>query len=116
MLWKTGFSASSDVRSYKWDCKTLTKTDLSPDTKVVTEGDGKDKKVTQVVGNDGGKTVINITVNVSGGNGGAGGSGGSGGAGRTSLVRGRAVPSGIQVPPQPCPSAVQGFCPGGVGA
>lgn len=81
MLWKTGFSASSDVRSYKWDCKTLTKTDLSPDTKVVTEGDGKDKKVTQVVGNDGGKTVINITVNVSGGNGGDGGSGGSGGAG-----------------------------------
>ena len=81
MLWKTGFSASSDVRSYKWDCKTLTKTDLSPDTKVVTEGDGKDKKVTQVVGNDGGKTVINITVNVSGGNGGDGGAGGSGGAG-----------------------------------
>ena len=81
MLWKTGFSASSDVRSYKWDCKTLTKTDLSPDTKVVTEGDGKDKKVTQVVGNDGGKTVINITVN--GGNGGDGGAGGSGGAGGT---------------------------------
>lgn len=88
MLWKTGFSASSDVRSYKWDCKTLTKTDLSPDTKVVTEGDGKDKKVTQVVGNDGGKTVINITVNVSGGNGGDGGSGGSGGAGGSGGVGG----------------------------
>ena len=79
MLWKSGFSASSDVRSYKWDCKTLTKTDLSPDVKVTTDGDGKNKKVTEVVGNDGDKTVINITVN--GGNGGDGGSGGNGGDG-----------------------------------
>lgn len=97
MLWKTGFSASSDVRSYKWDCKTLTKTDLSPDTKVVTEGDGKDKKVTQVVSNDGGKTVINITVNVSGGNGGDGGSGGSGGAGGSGGDGGSGGGSGIGV-------------------
>lgn len=83
MLYKLGGNAgySSDVRTFKWDFKTLTKTDLSTRTNVVTEGDGKDKKVTQVVGNDGGKTVINITVNVSGGNGGDGGSGGSGGAG-----------------------------------
>ena len=83
MLYKLGGNAgySSDVRTFKWDFETLTKTDLSTRTNVVTSGDGKDKKVTQVVGNDGGKTVINITVNVSGGNGGAGGSGGSGGAG-----------------------------------
>lgn len=83
MLYKLGGNAgySSDVRTFKWDFETLTKTDLSTRTNVVTEGDGKDKKVTQVVGNDGGKTVINITVNVSGGNGGDGGSGGSGGAG-----------------------------------
>lgn len=81
MLYKLGGNAgySSDVRTFKWDFETLTKTDLSTRTNVVTEGDGKDKKVTQVVGNDGGKTVINITVN--GGNGGDGGSGGSGGAG-----------------------------------
>ncbi len=81
MLYKLGGNAgySSDVRQFVWDYDTLTKKELTP--KVTTEGDGKDKKVTQVVGNDGGKTVINITVNVSGGNGGDGGSGGSGGAG-----------------------------------
>ena len=81
MLWKNGVGASSDVRSYKWDCKTMTKKDLTPNTKVTTSGEGTDKKVTEVVGNDEGKTVINITVNVSGGNGGNGGSGGSGGSG-----------------------------------
>lgn len=81
MLYKLGGNAgySSDVRQFVWDYDTLTKKELTP--KVTTEGDGKDKKVTQVVGNDGGKTVINITVNVSGGNGGDGGPGGSGGAG-----------------------------------
>lgn len=90
MLWKTGSGASSDVRSYKWDCRTMERTDLTPDnpidktevkSNVVTDGEGEDKKVTQVVGNDDGKTIINITVNVKGGDGGAGGAGGSGGAG-----------------------------------
>ena len=81
MLWKNGVGASSDVRSYKWDCKTMTKKDLTPNTKVTTSGEGTDKKVTEVVGNDEGKTVINITVNVTGGNGGDGGSGGNGGSG-----------------------------------
>ena len=84
MLYKLGGNAgySSDVRTFKWDYATLSKTDLSTRTTVSTTGDGKDKKVDQVVSNDGDKTVINITVNGgSGGDGGAGGSGGSGGAG-----------------------------------
>ena len=89
MLYKLGGNAgySSDVRTFKWNFETLTKTDLSSRTNVVTEGEGSSKKVTQVVGNDDGKTVINIIVNGgsggdggSGGNGGSGGSGGSGGA------------------------------------
>lgn len=86
MLYKLGGNAgySSDVRTFKWDFETLTKTDLSSHTNVITSGDGKDKKVDQVVGNDGDKTVINITVNGgSGGAGGSGGDGGSGGAGGT---------------------------------
>lgn len=84
MLYKLGGNAgySSDVRTFKWDYATLSKTDLSTRTTVSTTGDGKDKKVDQVVSNDGDKTVINITVNGgNGGDGGAGGSGGSGGAG-----------------------------------
>lgn len=83
MLYKLGGNAgySSDVRTFKWDFETLTKTDLSSRTNVITSGDGKDKKVDQVVGNDGDKTVINITVN--GGSGGSGGSGGDGGSGGT---------------------------------
>ena len=81
MLYKLGGNAgySSDVRQFVWDYDTLTKRELTP--KVTTEGEGSDKKVSQVVGNDDGKTVINITVN--GGSGGAGGDGGSGGAGGT---------------------------------
>lgn len=90
MLWKTGAGASSDVRSYKWDYRTMSKTDLTPDspidksevkTNVTTDGNGENKRVTQVVGNDGENTVINITVNVTGGNGGSGGNGGNGGNG-----------------------------------
>ena len=84
MLYKLGGNAgySSDVRQFVWDYDTLTKRELTP--KVTTNGNGKDKKVTQVVGNDGGKTVINITVNGgNGGDGGAGGSGGDGGSGGT---------------------------------
>ena len=75
MLYKLGGNAgySSDVRTFKWDYATLSKTDLSTRTTVSTAGEGKDKKVDQVVSNDDGKTVINITVN--GGSGGAGGSG-----------------------------------------
>ena len=75
MLYKLGGNAgySSDVRTFKWDYATLSKTDLSTRTTVSTTGDGKDKKVDQVVSNDDGKTVINITVN-----GGSGGDGGSG--------------------------------------
>lgn len=82
MLYKLGGNAgySSDVRQFVWDYETLTKKELTP--KVTTEGDGSEKKVTQVVGNDDGKTIINITVNGgSGGDGGAGGSGGDGGSG-----------------------------------
>ncbi len=81
MLFKLGGNAgySSDVRQFRWDYETLAKTELTPSVK--TEGEGADKKVTQVVGNDDGKTVINITVNVTGGSGGDGGSGGSGGSG-----------------------------------
>ena len=65
MLYKLGGNAgySSDVRTFKWDYATLSKTDLSTRTTVSTTGDGKDKKVDQVVSNDDGKTVINITVN-----------------------------------------------------
>lgn len=84
MLYKLGGNAgySSDVRQFVWDYDTLTKRELTP--KVTTEGEGSDKKVSQVVGNDDGKTVINITVNGgSGGAGGSGGDGGSGGAGGT---------------------------------
>lgn len=86
MLYKLGGNAgySSDVRTFKWDYATLSKTDLSTRTTVSTAGEGKDKKVDQVVSNDDGKTVINITVNGgSGGAGGSGGDGGSGGAGGT---------------------------------
>lgn len=84
MLYKLGGNAgySSDVRQFVWDYDTLTKRELTP--KVTTEGEGSDKKVSRVVGNDDGKTVINITVNGgSGGAGGSGGDGGSGGAGGT---------------------------------
>lgn len=72
---------SSQVRMYKWDLATFNKTDLSSQVTTTTEGEGKDKKVTQVVGNDNGKTVVNVTVNVSGGDGGSGGAGGDGGSG-----------------------------------
>ena len=81
MLYKKGGNAgySSDVQQFRWDFSTLTKQKLTPNVK--TTGEGSDKKVTGVVGNDEGKTVINITVNVTGGNGGDGGSGGNGGSG-----------------------------------
>lgn len=81
MLYKKGGNAgySSDVRQFRWDYETLDKKEMSPN--VVTDGEGSNKKVTKVVGNDEGKTVINITVNVTGGNGGDGGSGGDGGNG-----------------------------------
>ena len=72
---------SSQAHMFKWDLRTWEKTDLTPNVKVSTDGDGKDKKVTEIVGNDDGKTVVNITVNVKGGDGGDGGSGGSGGDG-----------------------------------
>ena len=83
VLYKLGSNAgpSSQVKLYKWDIKTWNKTDLSSKVTTTTEGEGKEKKVTQIVGNDDGKTVVNVTVNVSGGNGGDGGSGGSGGDG-----------------------------------
>ena len=74
-----GVSGTSKL--YKWDLTNFNKTDLSSQVTTTTEGEGKNKKVTQVVGNDGGKTVVNVTVNVSGGNGGDGGAGGSGGSG-----------------------------------
>lgn len=77
-----GNSGLSGQQSFaKWSLSTFEKTDLSNNITASTTGEGKDKKVTQVVGNDGGKTVINITVNVTGGTGGDGGSGGSGGDG-----------------------------------
>ena len=57
----------------------MKKTELSP--KVTTTGNGEDKRVSSVVTNDDGKTVINITVNVTGGSGGNGGAGGDGGNG-----------------------------------
>ena len=83
VLYKLGSNAgpSSQVKLYKWDIKTWNKTDLSTQVTTTTEGEGKEKKVTQIVGNDDGKTVVNVTVNVSGGNGGDGGSGGAGGDG-----------------------------------
>ena len=70
---------SSDFKQYKWDFSTMKKTELSP--KVTTTGNGEDKRVSSVVTNDDGKTVINITVNVTGGSGGNGGAGGDGGNG-----------------------------------
>lgn len=70
---------SSDFKQYKWDFSTMKKTELSP--KVTTTGNGEDKRVSSVVTNDDGKTVINITVNVTGGSGGDGGAGGDGGNG-----------------------------------
>ena len=42
--------------------------------------------------------------------------GGDGGADGPAVLCGRSVSPGIQVPPQPCSSAVQGLCPGGAGA
>lgn len=83
VLYKLGSNAgpSSQVKLYKWDIKTWNKTDLSTHVTTTTEGEGKEKKVTQIVGNDDGKTVVNVTVNVSGGNGGDGGAGGDGGSG-----------------------------------
>ena len=83
ILHKLGANAgpSSQVKMYKWDLATFGKTDLSAQVTTTTDGEGKNKKVTQVVGNDGGKTVVNVTVNVSGGDGGSGGAGGDGGSG-----------------------------------
>ena len=83
ILHKLGANAgpSSQVKMYKWDLATFGKTDLSAQVTTTTDGEGKNKKVTQVVGNDGGKTVVNVTVNVSGGDGGSGGAGGNGGSG-----------------------------------
>ncbi len=81
-LWCDGKGCSKDVRFYKWD-KDLNKTDLSSKINVSTDGDGENKTVSKVVGNDNGKTIINITVNVKGGDGGSGGDGGAGGDGGT---------------------------------
>ena len=83
VLHKLGNNAgvSSTAKLYKWSLSDFSKTDLSPNVTTSTTGEGTDKKVTEVVGNDEGKTVINITVNVTGGNGGDGGSGGNGGSG-----------------------------------
>ena len=81
-LWCDGKGCSKDVRFYKWD-KNLNKTDLSSKINVSTDGDGENKTVSKVVGNDNGKTIINITVNVKGGDGGSGGDGGAGGDGGT---------------------------------
>ena len=97
ILHKLGANAgpSSQVRMYKWDLATFNKTDLSAQVTTTTEGEGKDKKVTKIVGNDDGKTVVNVTVNVSGGDGGDGGDGGNGGNGGNGGTGGSGSGAGV---------------------